>query len=107
MIDPAYEYFIKDAASRGYPSTCANPDHRRPRRSCPDCKLLEDYFREAGIEPPADYKQRPNQAEVPQHDDLDRLASTATWTERYAIYKSWGEPGGTIAITRTGDDDAD
>lgn len=106
MLDPAYEFFIADAASKGYPSTCDNPDHKRPRRSCPDCKLLDDYFREAGIELPGDYKQRPNQVEVPQHDDLDRLAHLPTWTGDKSIYKSWGEPGPTISITRNRHDGA-
>lgn len=106
--DPAYEYFLADAKARGYPSSCDNPDHRRPRRSCPDCKLLDDYFREIGIDPPVDYKnhQRVTRAsmEVPQHDDLERIASSPTWTSRYSIYKSWGESGPTISITRNSHD---
>lgn len=108
--DPAYPFFLSDAKARGYPSTCSDPEHKRPRRSCPKCKLLGDYFRSIGVDPPRDYKRHTRDSmppEMPQHDDLERLAVLPTWTGNYSIYKSWGEPGQTITTTRNGHDGDD
>lgn len=79
--DPTYALFQADAERQGF-------------------ETLADYFRHYGITPPANYG-RPayKDRELAQHDSLDRLSSQRTWTEGYAIDKSWGEPGKTISIS--------
>lgn len=83
--DPAYYFFKSDAGAKGF-------------------NTLADYFRHYGIVPPANYG-RPayKDRELAQHDALDRLASQKTWTEGFAINKSWGEPGKTILISMATD----
>ncbi len=87
--DPAYDYFRADAEAKGF-------------------TVLAEYFRHFGIVPPANYG-RPayKDRELAQHDDLERLAQQSTVTQRYSIYKSWGEPGETIVTTRNGSDGDD
>lgn len=84
--DAAYDLFREDAKAQGF-------------------SLLADYFRHYGMIPPAPYgRPKYKSRELPQHDDLERLAHSPTFTGRYSIYKSWGEPGSVITITRNGDD---
>ncbi len=87
--DPAYALFVDDARRLGY-------------------SVLADYFRDYGIVPPANHgRPKYKDREFAQHDDLERLAATPTHTSRYSIYKSWGEPGQTITVTRNGGDGDD
>lgn len=81
MTDPAYALFRADAQRQGFAT-------------------LAGYFRHYGIVPPADwgrpaYKDR----ELAQHDALDRISAQPTWTEGFAIDKSWGESGRTYLVS--------
>lgn len=76
--DPAYDYFRADAQAQGY-------------------EVLADYFRDYGIVPPAPYGRPPyKDMEITAGDSLDHMAHRPA---RYAIDKSWGEPGKTMWVT--------
>lgn len=87
--DPAYDFFREDAEAQGF-------------------TVLADYFRHYGIVPPAPYgRPKYKDRELAQHNDLDRLTRLNTWTGDKSIYKSWGEPGATITISRNSGDGDD
>ena len=81
--DPAYFYFRADAQSQGY-------------------TVLADYFRDYGIVPPTDYGRPAYKDRELTGQNIEAITNRRTLTSEYSIYKSWGEPGETIAIVPAG-----